>query len=73
VSYSTGEPNKMENIVDEFKKYAKELGTLYRTKKELDNLIFRYENKLKALGETLEFADKVENSYRAAEEPSTFH
>lgn len=62
----------MENIVDEFKKYARELGTLYRTKKELDNLISRYEQKLKAIGETLEFADTVENSYRAAEEPSRY-
>jgi hypothetical protein len=61
----------MENIVDEFKKYAKELGTLYRTRKELDSLISKYENKLKSLGEVLEFADVVENSFKAAEEPST--
>ena len=47
----------MENIVDEFKKYAKELGTLYRTRKELDSLIIKYENKLKGLGEVLEFAE----------------
>lgn len=58
----------MENIVEEFKKYARELGTLYRTRKELDSLIFKYENKLKGLGEVLEFADTAENSYRAAEE-----
>jgi len=61
----------MENIVDEFKKYAKELGTLYRTRKELDSLISKYENKLKSLGEVLEFADVAENSFKAAEEPST--
>lgn len=60
----------MENIVDEFKKYAKELGTLYRTRKELDTLITKYEKKLKGLGEVLEFADTAENSYNAAEEPS---
>jgi hypothetical protein len=60
----------MENIVDEFKKYAKELGTLYRTRKELDNLITRYETKLKRLGEALEFADSAETSYKAAEEPA---
>lgn len=60
----------MENIVDEFKKYAKELGILYRTRKELDSLITKYENKLKSLGEVLEFADTAESSYRAAEEPS---
>ena len=60
----------MENIVEEFKKYAKELGTLYRTRKELDTLIMRYEIKLKALGESLEFADMAEGSYRAAEEPA---
>lgn len=60
----------MENIVDEFKKYAKELGTLYRTRKELDALIGKYESKLKGLGEVLEFADTVENSYKAAEQPS---
>jgi hypothetical protein len=60
----------MENIVEEFKKYAKELGTLYRTRKELDNLISRYEAKLKSLGETLEFADSAESAYQAAEEPA---
>ena len=60
----------MENIVDEFKKYAKELGTLYRTRKELDSLIEKYETKLKSLGEVLEFADSAELSYRAAEEPA---
>lgn len=60
----------MENIVDEFKKYAKELGTLYRTRKELDSLINKYEGKLKGLGEVLEFADAAETSYRAAEEPA---
>ncbi len=58
----------MENIVDEFKKYARELGTLYRTRKELDSLISKYENKLKGLGEVLEFADTAENSFKAAEE-----
>jgi|APSaa5957512493_1039668.scaffolds.fasta_scaffold243206_1 hypothetical protein len=61
---------RMENIVDEFKKYAKELGTLYRTRKELDSLIEKYETKLKSLGEVLEFADTAEVSYRAAEEPA---
>ncbi len=60
----------MENIVEEFKKYAKELGTLYRTRKELDSLINKYEGKLKSLGEVLEFADLAENAYRAAEEPA---
>jgi hypothetical protein len=60
----------MENIVEEFKKYARELGTLYRTRKELDALITKYETKLKALGEVLEFADTAENSYNAAEQPS---
>ena len=51
----------MENIVDEFKKYAKELGALYKTRKELDSLIIKYENKLKSLGEALDFADAVED------------
>lgn len=55
---------KMENIVEEFKKYAKELGTLYRTRKELDSLINKYESKIKELGTVLEFADSFENSYR---------
>ena len=39
----------MENVVDEFKKYAKELGILYKTKRELDTLITKYEYKLKKL------------------------
>ena len=60
----------MENIVEEFKKYAKELGTLYRTRKELDSLIVKYEQRLKNLGTVLEFADNAETSYRAAEEPA---
>jgi hypothetical protein len=60
----------MENIVEEFKKFARELGTLYRTRKELDTLITKYESKLKGLGEVLEFADIAENSYNSAEEPS---
>lgn len=59
-----------DNIVDEFRKHAKELSTLYRTRKELDGLIERYEIKLTTLGNVLEFADLAENSYRAAEEPA---
>jgi hypothetical protein len=62
----------MENIVEEFKKYAKELGTLYRTRKELDALIIKYEQRLKNLGGVLEFADAAETSYRAAEEPAKY-
>ena len=53
----------MENIVDEFKKYAKELGVLYKTKRELDSLINKYEDKLKKLGKNLELADSFESSF----------
>ena len=55
----------MENIVDEFKKYAKELGVLYRTKRELDSLIEKYEEKLKKLGKNLELADSFESSFNS--------
>ncbi|MEB3314896.1 MAG: hypothetical protein VKK32_01615 [Candidatus Melainabacteria bacterium] len=55
----------MENIVDEFKKYAKELGVLYKTKRELDSLIDKYEEKLKKLGKNLELADSFESSFNS--------
>ena len=55
----------MENIVDEFKKYAKELGVLYKTKRELDSLIDKYEEKLKQLGKNLEMADSFEASFNS--------
>jgi hypothetical protein len=55
----------MENIVDEFKKYAKELGVLYKTKRELDSLIEKYEEKLKKLGKNLELADSFESSFNS--------
>ena len=50
----------MENIVDQFKKNAKELGVLYKTRRELDKLISEYESKLKSLGKSLEMADNLE-------------
>lgn len=53
----------MENVVEEFKKYAKELGVLYKTRRELDTLINKYEDKLKRLGRSLELADSFEGSY----------
>ncbi|MBU6196896.1 MAG: hypothetical protein KGO93_04955 [Cyanobacteria bacterium REEB446] len=56
----------MENIVDEFKKYAKELGVLYKTKRELDSLIDKYEEKLKKLGKNLELADSFESSFNSS-------
>ena len=56
----------MENIVDEFKKYAKELGVLYKTKRELDSLIEKYEEKLKKLGKNLELADSFESSFNSS-------
>lgn len=56
----------MENIVDEFKKYAKELGVLYKTKRELDSLIEKYEEKLKNLGKNLELADSFESSFNSS-------
>jgi hypothetical protein len=56
----------MENIVDEFKKYAKELGVLYKTKRELDSLIDKYEEKLKRLGKNLELADSFESSFNSS-------
>jgi len=56
----------MENIVDEFKKYAKELGVLYKTKRELDSLIEKYEEKLKNLGKKLELADSFESSFNSS-------
>ncbi|MCH2228017.1 MAG: hypothetical protein MK033_09600 [Candidatus Caenarcaniphilales bacterium] len=55
----------MENVVDEFKKYAKELGILYKTKRELDTLITKYEDKLKKLGKSLELADSFEASFNS--------
>lgn len=55
----------MENVVEEFKKYAKELGILYKTKRELDTLITKYEDKLKKLGKSLELADSFENSFNS--------
>jgi hypothetical protein len=55
----------MENIVDEFKKYAKELGVLYKTKRELDSLIDKYEERLKNLGKNLELADSFESSFNS--------
>jgi hypothetical protein len=55
----------MENIVDEFKKYAKELGVLYKTKRELDSLIDKYEEKLKKLGKNLELADSFESAFNS--------
>ncbi len=57
-------------IVEKFKKYAKELGQLYKTRKELDNIISEYESRLKGLGEVLEFADSAESNYRSEELPS---
>jgi cell shape-determining protein MreC len=57
--------DEMENIVDEFKKYAKELGVLYKTKRELDSLIDKYEEKLKKLGKNLELADSFESSFNS--------
>ncbi len=59
-----------KTIVEKFKKYAKELGQLYKTRKELDGIISEYENRLKSLGEVLEFADNAESSYRSSELPS---
>lgn len=56
----------MENIVDEFKKYAKELGVLYKTKREIDSLIDKYEEKLKKLGKNLELADSFESSFNSS-------
>ena len=55
----------MDNVVDEFKKYAKELGILYKTKRELDTLIVKYEDKLKDLGQSLELADSFESSFNS--------
>jgi len=60
----------MENIVDEFKKHAKELGVLYKTKRELDSLIQKYETKLKQLGKNLELADSFEASFTASAAPT---
>lgn len=59
-----------KNIVDKFKKYAKELCQLYKTRRELDQVINEFETKLKSLGEILEFADSIESAYIAAEEPA---
>jgi hypothetical protein len=56
-----------KTIVEKFKKYAKELGQLYKTRKELDGIINEYESRLKSLGEVLEFADNAESSYRKSE------
>ncbi len=56
-----------KTIVEKFKKYAKELGQLYKTRKELDGIINEYETRLKSLGEVLEFADNAESSYRNSE------
>jgi len=53
-----------KNIVEKFKKYARELGQLYKTRKELDHIIREYESKLRTLGEILEFADSAESTYR---------
>jgi hypothetical protein len=53
----------MENIVDKFKNYAKELGVLYKTRRELDTLIGTYEQRLKELGASLELADGLEANY----------
>lgn len=56
-----------KTIVEKFKKYAKELGQLYKTRKELDGIISEYESRLKSLGEVLEFADSAESTYRSCE------
>ncbi len=56
-----------KTIVERFKKYAKELGQLYKTRRELDGVISEYETRLKSLGEVLEFADSAESSYRTCE------
>lgn len=53
-----------ENIVEKFKKTAKELSELYRARKKLNKIILDYETNLKDLGEVLEFADSFETCFK---------
>lgn len=62
--------NNRQTIVEKFKQYARDLGKLYKKRKELDEMIAEYETELRGLGKVLEFADSAELAYRSAETPA---